>query len=120
MRWLYAFHYFTLEGCAFGEARRRSRQLGGKRRLRDFMTLFVLQMVCFVLYLLTLLLFIALAVLAGKLFSRIFVLKWLASTLVWLVIVCLIAVAWALAMPVSYGCISVLYYKHKEQKGERN
>lgn len=118
LRWLYAFHYFTLEGCSFGEARRRSRLLDGKKRFRDFITLLLLQFACAFLYLLLLLFFIALAVFIGKVFSSVFVLKWVSSTMLWMVIVFFILIAWALSMPISYSCISVLFYRHKEHAQE--
>ena len=54
----------------------------------------------------------------GKLFSGVFVLRWLASTFVWTVLVFSVILVAALSMPVSYGCISVLYYRRKEERGE--
>ena len=39
LRWMYAFHYFTLEGCGFKEARRRSAALSGKNKMKDFVVL---------------------------------------------------------------------------------
>lgn len=39
LRWMYAFHYFTLEGCGFKEARKRSAALSGKNKRKDFVAL---------------------------------------------------------------------------------
>ena len=35
LRWLYAFHYFTLEGCGFKEARKKSAKLSRKNKAKD-------------------------------------------------------------------------------------
>ena len=65
MRWLYAFHYFTLEGCSFREARRKSSRLSRKKKLRDFGVMLLLQLVYGLCYMLYLLLLVTLAVAAG-------------------------------------------------------
>ncbi|MCI8466022.1 MAG: glycerophosphodiester phosphodiesterase [Lachnospiraceae bacterium] len=118
IKWLYAFHYFTLEGCSFREARRKSKELGKKRRFRDFLWLLFVQLVFALFYLLFVFVAVALAALAGKWFAGVFVLRWLSATFVWTVLVFSLILVAALAMPVSYGCISVLYYRRKEERGE--
>ena len=55
LKWLYAFHYFTLEGCNFKEARKRSRHLSKNHRGRDLLTLLGCQTVLALLYFLFLL-----------------------------------------------------------------
>ncbi len=117
-KWLYAFHYFTLEGCSFREARKRSSSLGKRKRLKDFISLFLVQVVFALLMLLVILLLVALTFLCGSLFSEIFVARWISSTVVWMVIDLVLAVTAALSLPVSYGCLSVLYYRHKAEKKE--
>ncbi len=115
VRWLYAFHYFTLEECTFHEARKKSIALGKGKRLHVFLTLLLTQAGFFLLYGLEILLVIAVASLLGKLFSGIFLLKWLSSTIVWLAIALSLAVMAALAVPVGYGCVSILYYHRKAE-----
>lgn len=118
MRWLYAFHYFTLEGCSFREARRKSSRLSRKKKLRDFGVMLLLQLVYGLCYMLYLLLLVTLAVAAGNVFADMFVFRWVTSTLIWAVFLFSVMTAAVLGMPISYGCVSILYYRHKEETGE--
>ncbi len=118
VRWLYAFFYFTLEGRGFSEAREKSVALGRGKRVRDFVQLLLMQLGMAIVYMVFLLLLIAAASLVGKLFSGIFLLKWLGSTAVWLGIVLALAVIAALSVPLGYGCVGILYYRRKEETGE--
>ncbi len=118
VRWLYAFFYFTLEGCNFQEARKKSVRLGKGKRVRDFSQLLVMQVIFALVYIVFLLLLILAAFFAGKLFSGIFLLKWLGSTLVWLAVVLALAIIAALSVPLGYSCIAILYYRRKEEVQE--
>lgn len=118
MRWLYAFHYFTLEGCSFREARKRSCVLGKKKRVRDFGEWVLIQLFFMLGHVIFLFVAITLAVLIGKLFSRIFVLRWVITTWIWMAVLLSASIAAMLAVPVSYGCVSFLYYRHKEELSE--
>ena len=118
VRWIYAFFYFTLEGCNFGDARKKSVALGKGRRFRDFSQLVVMQLAFALIYIVLLLAAITLADLVGKLFSSIFLLKWIGSTAVWLTIVLVLAVIAALSVPFGYGCVGIFYYRRKAEVGE--
>lgn len=118
VRWIYAFFYFTLEGCSFREARKKSVNLGRGKRIRDFAQLIGMQVAFAILYILLLLAAVTVAGLAGKLFSGIFLLKWLGSTVVWLTIVLALAVIAALSIPFGYGCVCIFYYRRKMETGE--
>lgn len=118
IRWLYAFHYFTLEGCSFGEARKKSGELGRKKRFQDFAALLSVQFIYAIICLLFTLLLITLVVLLGNLFSRIALLNWLTPTLVLMVFVFSVILIAAMAVPVSYACVSALFYQHKEERKE--
>ncbi len=118
IQWLYAFHYFTLEGCSFGEARKKSKELGRKKRFKDFITLLFAQLIYAIVSLLFTLLLITLAVLLGGLFSHITLLNWIAPTLVLMVFVFSVMLIAAMAVPVSYACVSALFYQHKKERGE--
>ena len=50
LRWMYAFHYFTLEGCGFKEARKRSAALSRKNKMKDFVALAGVQLGLSVLF----------------------------------------------------------------------
>ncbi len=118
IKWLYAFHYYTLEGCSFREAARRSGRLGRKKRLRDFGTLLLVQFVSALVYVLFMFLALTLAVIVGQVFANVFVLRWITSTFLWMALLYSIAVIAALAVPISYAGVSVLYYGHKRELGE--
>lgn len=118
MKWCYAFHYFTLEGCSFREARRRSAKLSKNKRWRIFLTMLLVQMVAAVFFFVLLFLLVALAFSLGKLFSDIFILRWLSGTAVWMAVALSFAVLGGISLPVSYSCISVLYYQQKIEAGE--
>ncbi len=118
VRWLYAFFYFTLEGCNFKEARHRSAALGKGKRLRDLGMLLLLQLGLALVFLLLMLLAVAIASGIGKLFAGVFFLRWIGSTLVWLAVVVVLAVSFAMAIPLGYGCACLLFYRRKRQAGE--
>lgn len=118
VRWLYAFFYFTLEGCSFREARRKSAALGKGKRTRDFAELLGMQFAAAIVYLVLLVILVAAASFVGKLFSGVFLLKWLGSTIVWMMVVFVLAVIAALAIPLGYGCVGILYYRRKNEIGE--
>ena len=118
VRWIYAFFYFTLEGCSFRDARKKSIALGRGKRVRDFLQLIAMQAGFALIYMIFLLAAVTLAGLIGKLFSGVFLLKWIGSTAVWLTIVLVLAIIAALAIPIGYGCIGIFYYRRKAETGE--
>lgn len=118
-KWLYAFHYFTLEGCSFRRAQKKSSRLGRKKQLWDFLFMLLTQLAFALLYRGLVLLAVTVAVPIGKLFSNIFVLHWLTATAVWMALALVLAIIAALTLPVSYSCIGVLYYQHKAETGEK-
>ncbi|MCM1288236.1 MAG: glycerophosphodiester phosphodiesterase [Clostridium sp.] len=118
MRWMYAFHYFTLEGCSFKEARRKSSWLIKKKRVKDFLSMLLTQLFFVVTYILFVCISIIIASFVGKIFSGAFILKWFSSTVIWMIIIFSFGIFAGLSIPVSYGCISVMYYRHKEAAGE--
>lgn len=119
LRWLYAFHYFTLEGCGFRAARKRSVELGRKHKIKDLVTLLGIQLGISVLFLVFAMVGIRLAVFLGGLFSK---LKWfgiVSASVVWVFLAVSLFIMSALGTPISYACISILFYGHKEEKQEK-
>ena len=117
-RWLYAFHYFTLEKLNFRPSRGKSRSLGMGNRLKDLLTLLVVQAAYAGI---SAVLLPAGTILTKKIMSALsshFILQWLTSTVVATGVFVGLLITFSLAMPVGYGCISVLFYLHKEEKGE--
>lgn len=118
LRWMYAFHYFTLEGCGFQEARKRSAALSGKNRTKDFVALVGVQFGLSVL-------FFVFAMLGGRacgiLRRGVFEAETGGDRIgirgMGLSAVSLFVLS-AFGTPVSYACISILFYGHKEERQE--
>ncbi len=118
LRWLYAFHYFTLEGCGFKEARKKSARLSHKNKRKDIGILLGTQFLIALIFLLLNLLGIVLAVLLGKLFSSLHLLGIVSASVVWVFLAISAFLMSALGTPVSYACISFLFYGHKNNLKE--
>ncbi len=117
-RWLYVLHYYTLEGCSFREARKKSADLGRKRKGSDLLALLGIQAGIAFLFFAFAAVGVFLAVCLGQLFYR---LKWfgiVSASVVWVFLAVSILIVLALGTPVSYACISILFYRHKAEKGE--
>ena len=118
VRWLYAFHYFTLESCTFKEARQMSRHLNKRKKWIDFILLALLQVAYYILFLLIGLVLVWLIMLLSKLFASYSMVHSVTSSVVWFALIIQIVVFLVLTTPISYGCISILYYHHKTQEQE--
>ncbi|MCI8920182.1 MAG: glycerophosphodiester phosphodiesterase [Eubacterium sp.] len=118
LRWLYAFHYFTLEGCGFKEARKKSAKLSRKNKAKDLAVLLGIQVLVYALYFILLIAGIGLAVFLGSLCSKWQLLGIVSASVVWVFLLISLLLVSALVTPVSYACISMLYYEHKERRQE--
>ena len=119
MRWIYSFHYFTLEKCSFRKARKRSSELSRQSRLRDFLTILCLQAVCYIVYLIFALIMVLAAVLLAKLFHNLDLVKIVATSVVWAFLAVSFVIFASLLTPISYACISILFYTKKSRQGEK-
>lgn len=117
LKWLYAIHYYVLEGVSFKEARKKSNTLGNKKHLRDWGTLLVVQFLFFLLYVF----FIGIGIVGIFLFSN-----WLNNILLKSVLTTIISgfIAFSflavtlLSTPISYATISSMFYIQKRKKQE--
>lgn len=119
LRWFYSLHFFILEGESFQQARKRSSLLGAKKHIRDLAVLFVLQAVLFLAYVLFVLIGILLIVAVNAVLGRFLLIKSILASLIWLFIAVSAAIFMALSTPFSYAGISVLYYTHRQERGEK-
>lgn len=117
-RWIYVFHYYTLEECDFSEAGKRSSALGKGRRCRDLLVLVLIQVCSYLLYFVLAGVGILLIIVLERAFGRMELFRVVSTTLIWGLLVCAMALASALSTPFGYACISVMYYLHKEDRGE--
>lgn len=118
VRWIYAFHYFTLENCDFKAARKKSAVLGRRRHFRDLLFLLSIQAVCSLLSLIFIWIGIFLVFVIQHLLVRWELLEYITISAVVVVLAVTFIVMVALEAPLCYGCISVLFYMHKESEGE--
>ena len=116
-RWIYAFHCFTLENCSGLEALHRSAALGRKKQLPDFGALILNQAAFGACFFAALLALIAVAMGLSRLFSGIFVLRWVTSTVVWIALVLSILFAFAMSSAASFGRVSQMFYRRKLASG---
>lgn len=118
-RWLYALHYFILENCNFKEARHKSVILSSKNKLKDYLRILITQISIVFVYVFWIFLGIFLIIGIYKIFGQVNILGNLAITIIWLLIAISFIILLLLATPVSYALISILFYKHKEQRKEK-
>lgn len=118
LRWIYAFHYFTLEQCSFQQARVRIQQLSRKNKIKDILVLIGIQLVFYLCYAVFAAMAILLVVLLRQFFAQIRLFDMVTLSTVWGMLVVILLIVTALGTPVSYACISVLYYFHRERRGE--
>lgn len=117
LRWLYVFHYFSLEDCEFREAARRSTKLSRGKSLSDFLMLAVIQGLSALAYFAIAGIWMLLVIEVKKLLIYLKVLNIVSVSVVWGLRISMLIVGTMVA-PVSYGAISLRYYYYKEQKKE--
>ncbi len=118
VRRLYCFHYFTLEGCTFAEAKKRSCKLHKGYWLRDFLALIILQVMCFVLFFVVMAILIALTILLATIFDVKSVFYSIILGVIAFITVTMLIMFLSLSVPINFSCISILYYSHKKRIGE--
>lgn len=118
LRWLYTMHYFILEDSSFKEARKKSVKLNKRSCLKDFIIMLLTQLGITLIFLMLSFLGILLIILFYKLFGKISVLSNVSITIIWLSILIMFIIMMLLSTPISYACISALYYYHKEKSKE--
>ncbi|NFH68930.1 glycerophosphodiester phosphodiesterase [Clostridium botulinum] len=119
VRRLYCFHYFTLEGCQFDEAKKRSCQLQKGHWLSDFFTLLILQVMCFILFFVVIGIFIALIIFFATIFDVQSVFYSIILGIIAFISIVTLIIYLCLTVPISFSCISILYYNHKNRIGEK-
>lgn len=119
MRWIYSIHYFVLEDVNFKEARRKSAELGKNKHVTDLFALISIQVLIAIGYIL----FIALEVLgiiaSNNILENMVIAKSIATTIIWFFMAISFMALEVLSTPISYACISVLFYLHKREKHEK-
>lgn len=118
LRWIYALHYFVLEEISFKEARKKSIQLGKKHHIRDLISLISTQFLIVIFYFIFIIIGIIFIAWINDILNNVLLAKSILTTIVWVFIAISFIVMTILALPISYACISVLYYVRKVEKNE--
>ena len=113
LRWMYLFHFYLLEGLSFRKARKASVSLGKKHHLQDFIAMAVLQIGYAIVFLVTACLFIAVIAIIARIFAAVQLLRSFLTTAVWFTLCLLFLLFSALAVPLSFCCITALYEDHR-------
>lgn len=118
LKWIYSLHYFVLEDVDFREARKRSKNLGKGNRLKDLLSIILLQIANGIIYTLFVVIGIVLIIALENMFSKIIIFKSITATVIWGFIIISFLVITILSTPLSYAVVSRLYYLHKKEKNE--
>lgn len=119
LRWIYSMHYYVLEDVDFKEARKRSINLSGKKHIRDTLSILLVEFSLSLMFIISVFVGIFIIAALNEVLKDILVLKSVLTTIVWLLISITYIFTKSLATPLGYACISVLFYKHKEEKNEK-
>lgn len=117
-RWIYVFHYFTLEKADFKEAAKRSRGLIQKEGIKSMVFLLLVQVLFCFCYFIFAVSGVLLVLIFGKVFSELGLINIMEASAIWGVIFVTCSIISAVGTPISVGCISFLFYVHKKKKKE--
>lgn len=115
---LYCFHYYTLEGCSFHEATKASQRLHRGKLIQDIFYLVLLEALCLIVFYAIVAVIALLVVLCIKWLSSLTVIYSIAMGVILSATSLLLVAYFCLSLPVTFTCISVLFYHHKERTGE--
>ena len=118
LRVIYSLHYSVLENIKLKEAVKRSRQLGKRKHLKDFLSLAAVQIGISAVYSLCVIVGIFLIVVIDHVLGRFALFSSLVSVAIWMFNTVLVVIFTAMSIPVSCTCISVLYYARKQEMRE--
>ncbi len=113
MRMLYSFHLYTLEDMTGEEACKDSVRLGSRHRIANFAWMFLVQVICYILYLLFVALGILIVIVTDKLFGRSYLLSSVSLSVIKAGISVLLVVFSMLGVPASTFAVSMLFYQRK-------
>lgn len=118
LRWIYSIHYYVLENCNFKESCFKSKKLSRNNLLKDFGILIGAQLGVSLIYIL----FLGIEIVLIYMFHHLLVTHIFTKSVIMTIIGLLVAMTYAifilLATSMSYALISVLFYKHKDEKDE--
>lgn len=118
LKWIYSLHYFTLENKNFRESRKKSIKLGKKKHIKDLITIYIVQIINVLAYLIFISIGIFIILFLNKFLKNIIIIKSLITTAIWIFIAISFIIFIVLTTPISYACVSILFYLHKQESNE--
>ena len=118
IRWVYSFHYFTIERNTFFRACFRSSHLNYKRRLKDTLYLILIQVIAGLLFVILFGLGIGVILLITHFFAQGTLFETVSMSVILTYLNILYLLLLVLITPIGIVCISSMFYRHKKTQGE--
>lgn len=119
IRWIYVFQYFTLERCSFVTACKKSNNLNKRHKFKDFIIITLLELLCMAVFVAATGLVVLVSAGIYKFFSSYETIYYIMFSAIVVVTTMLGVLFLALSMPMLYASISVMFYRHKVEVGEK-
>ncbi len=113
LRLLYSFHFYTLEDITGKDACEDSVRLGAGHRIANFAWILLVQVLCYLLYILLLAVGILVIIVTDKLFGRSYLLSSVSLSVIQAAMTILLVVFSMLGVPASTFTVSMLFYQRK-------
>lgn len=111
LRWIYSLHYFFIEERSFKECCKKSKRLGEKQHIKDFIKILYPQILLLIIFVAFISMGIVMIFLINKLLQSLIM-----TDIVLILILGTLFIFYALNIPIGYACVSALFYKHIEEK----
>ncbi|SEQ10442.1 glycerophosphoryl diester phosphodiesterase [Lachnospiraceae bacterium RM5] len=118
LRWMYSFHFFTLEKLNFFKAGYRSARFSKKNKFVDLIRMLAIQGIIYVMFFVVISFGVLIVVVLKKFFKGYYLARAVFSAMLVIVIILLAVIFVALATPIGYATIATMYYTRKEERGE--
>lgn len=118
LRYLYAFHYMSLEGCDFREAMKRSARLSRRKGWKDLIFFVSFQALLYLAYLGFIVLEMLIAVTVGRIFAAPGAFSAFSNSVALIILSVTLIIVTLLGAPIGFSCISLLYYRRKRSRNE--
>lgn len=118
MRWIYCFHYFSMDGSSFLKACQKSRRLSRKNRMTDMVKLILLPLSYGLVFILLFMAGTVVITFATKLFVKGTMVEAVSYSIIVVYLNILLLLFIALVTPFSFVCITSMFFKHKNKQQE--
>ncbi len=117
-RWIFSLHYMILENNDFKAARKKSSILAKDKLLVDIITIFILELVISMIYIVFSMFCITLIYVVNYFISKVVIIEGVLATIVSMAKNIILVLFTFISNAISYSLISTLYYSHKVENNE--